>query len=109
MAGQTPAGTESNSQGQMLQMVGMFAIMGALFYFMMIRPQQKQRKEHDQMLKNLKTGDKIVTSGGLFGIVTNVKDKSVMVKIADNVKVEIARSAVTGVTPRGDGESAGSQ
>jgi len=92
-----PAGTEANPQGQMLQMIGMFVIMGAMFYFLMIRPQQKQRKQHEEMLKNLKAGDKILTSGGLFGIVTSVKDKSVMVKIADNVKVEIARSAVSGV------------
>jgi preprotein translocase subunit YajC len=106
MAGSTPAGTEANPQGQMLQMVGMFAIMGAMFYFLMIRPQQKQRKQHEAMLNNLKTGDKIITTGGLFGIVSNVKDKSVMVKIADNVKVEIARSAVTAVV---SGETAGNQ
>jgi len=106
MAPTGPAGTEPNPTGQMVQMIGMFVIMGAMFYFLMIRPQQKQRKQHEEMLKNLKTGDKIVTTGGLFGLVTNVKEKSVTMKIADNVKVEILRSAVSGVVAS---DSAGSE
>ncbi len=97
-----PPGTEANPQGQMLQMIGMFAVMGVMFYFLLIRPQSKQRKEHDNMLKNLKTGDRVLTSGGIYGIVTNVKEKSVSLKIADNVKVELAKSAVSGVTAKSE-------
>ena len=93
-------GTEANPKGQMLQMVGMFVILGVMFYFLLIRPQQKQRKEHDNLLKNLKSGDRVLTSGGILGIVTNVKEKTLMVKIADNVKVEITKSAVTTVLQR---------
>ena len=68
-----------------------------LFYFLLIRPQMKARKEQDNLVNALKTGDEIVTSSGILGTVTNVKDKTVIVKIADNVKIEILKSAVTSV------------
>ncbi|NCD34931.1 MAG: preprotein translocase subunit YajC [Spartobacteria bacterium] len=83
-------------------MFGWIAIMIALFYFMMIRPQQKRAKQRQALLDSVKTGDRIVFSGGMMGVVTNVKDKSVMVKIADNVKVEILRGAVSQVVAKGD-------
>ena len=98
----TPPGTEPDPRAQMIQMVVMFGGLGLMFYFLMIRPQSKQRKEHENMLNNVKTGDKVLTSGGLFGIITNVKEKSLMVKIADNVKVEIAKSALTSVVQKSD-------
>ena len=102
----TPPGTEPDPRAQMMNMVLMFAVLGAMMYFLMIRPQSKQRKEHENMLKNVKSGDKVLTSGGLYGIVTNVKEKSLMVKIADNVKVEVAKSALTSVVQKSDeGES----
>ena len=95
-----PAGTEPNPTGQMLQMVVTFGILGVMFYFLLIRPQQKQRKEQENLLKNVKSGDKILLNSGIFGIVTNVKDKSLMVKIADNVKVEVLKSAVGSVVQK---------
>ena len=104
MGSPTPPGTEPNPTGQMLQMVGMFVVLGVMFYFLLIRPQQKQRKEQDNLLKNIKSGDRILMTNGMYGIVTNVKDKSLMVKIADNVKVEVIKSAVSTVIQRGEGE-----
>lgn len=98
----TPAGTEANPQGQMIQMIGMFAILGVMFYFLMIRPQQKQRKEQENLMKNLKTGDKVLLSSGIIGVIANVKEKTLMVKIADNVKIEVLRSAVSSVTQKAD-------
>src|SRR5437870_4499801 len=71
-----PAGTEANPTGQMIQMVLMFGVLGVMFYFLMIRPQQKQRKEQENLLKNVKTGDKIRTTGGIHGIISNVKEKT---------------------------------
>ncbi|MCX6909584.1 MAG: preprotein translocase subunit YajC [Verrucomicrobia bacterium] len=71
-----------------------------VFYFMLIRPQQKKQKETQKMLESLRSGDKIVTSGGIFGTVTNVKEKTIVVRIADNVKVEMLRSAIQTVTQR---------
>lgn len=97
-------GTQPNPTGQLLSMLGMFAFFGVLLYVMTIRPQQKRAKEHAELLQNLKPGDKIVTSGGILGTVTNVKDKTVIVRIADNTKIEILRSAVQTVTQRGEGE-----
>jgi preprotein translocase subunit YajC len=79
---------------QMIIFIGGFIV---LMYFFMFRPQSKERKERQQMLDILKKGDKIVTIGGIYGYVTNVKDKIVTVKIADNVKVEMARSGIAQV------------
>lgn len=98
MAGGTSTGdTQPDPKGQMLQMLGMFAILGAMFYFMMIRPQQKQKKEQENLLKNLKTGDKVVLSSGIIGMIANVKEKTVLLKVADNVKIEVLRTSVATV------------
>jgi len=105
MAAPTPAGTDANPTGSMVQMLGMFAILGVMFYFLLIRPQSKQRKEHDNLLKNLKAGDKVLTSAGIYGVVANVKDKSILVKIADNVKVEMSKSSITTVLEAGSSEA----
>jgi len=96
------ADTAEDQKGAMLKTLLMFGVMGAMFYFLLIRPQSKQRKALENLLKNLKTGDEILTSGGIIGIVTNVKDKEVVLKIADNVKIRIARSAVTAVVKKSD-------
>jgi preprotein translocase subunit YajC len=98
--GGPPPGQEANPTGQMLQMLGMFAILGVMFYFLLIRPQQKQRREQELLLKSVKTGDKVLLSSGIYGIVSNVKEKTLMVKIADNVKVEVLKSAVGSVVQK---------
>ena len=98
-----PAGdTQPDPKAQMIQMIAMFAILGVMFYFLMIRPQSKQRKEQENLLKNLKTGDKVLMSSGIYGIIANVKEKSFVVKIAENVKVEVLKSAVATVVQRAD-------
>jgi len=97
-----PPGTEQDPKAQMVQMISMFAIMGVMFYFLLIRPQSKQRKAAEALLKNLKTGDKVLMSNGIFGIIANVKEKSFIVKIADNVKIEVLKSAVTTVVKSDD-------
>ncbi|MDR0410772.1 MAG: preprotein translocase subunit YajC [Treponema sp.] len=80
-----------------------FILIIAIFYFLIIRPQNKKQKETQKMLDSLKKGDKIVTIGGIHGTIQNVKDKSVIVKIDDNVKVEFSRSAISSVeTPTKD-------
>ena len=93
----TPPGTEPNPQGQMIQMIGMFAIMGVMFYFLLIRPQQKQKKDQENLMKNIKSGDKVLMTSGIYGIIANVKEKTFVVKIADNVKIEVLKSAVSTV------------
>jgi preprotein translocase subunit YajC len=80
-----------------------FVLIFVLFYVLMILPQQRQRKKHQAMLNALKKGDRVVTSSGLIGSVTNIHDDVVTLQIADNVKVKLLRSAVASL--RADGES----
>jgi len=71
-----------------------FILLFAGMWFLIIAPQRKRQKQQEAMIKALKTGDKVLTSGGIYGEVTNVKDDRLTVKIADGIKVEIARSFV---------------
>jgi preprotein translocase subunit YajC len=75
-------------------------LMIVVFYFLLIRPQQKKQKEHDSLLKTLRSGDKIVTSGGVIAVITTVKDTTVIIRSNDS-KLEIQKSAVASVTERG--------
>jgi preprotein translocase subunit YajC len=77
---------------------------GVIFYFLLIRPQQKQRKQQKLLIEALKTGDKVVTTGGIYGLIANVKESTVLLKIAENVKIEIDKAAVGSVITR-SGES----
>lgn len=70
---------------------------GVIFYFLLIRPQQKQRKEQQKLISALKTGDKVVTASGIHGMIANVKERTVLLKVADNVKIEIDKAAVATV------------
>ena len=87
--------TEGGAAGFMsfIPLVLMFAI----FYFLLIRPQQKRSKEHRNMIANLKKDDRIVTSGGLHGRVTGMDETTLTVEIADKVRVKISRGNVAGV------------
>jgi preprotein translocase subunit YajC len=71
-----------------------FAMMFLIFYVLVFRPQAKARREHEQMVKNLKKHDQVVTTGGLFGTVLNVKPDAITLRVDDNVKVEIEPSAI---------------
>ena len=68
-----------------------------IFYFLLIRPQQKQQKELEQMLRDLKTGDKVLTTGGLYGTITGFKSDDLEVQFSQTVKLTVARSAVARV------------
>lgn len=72
-----------------------FLLLFAGMWFLIIAPQRKRQKQHEAMIKALTTGDEIVTSGGVYGEITNVKDDRLTVKIADGVKVEVGRSFVS--------------
>jgi len=75
-----------------------------VFYFLLIKPQQKQKKEHEDMVKNLAKNDEVVTSGGIHGTVINVKDTSVVLRIDDNTKVEVEKYAIAFTTKKRTGE-----
>ena|SRR5688500_1484095 len=78
-------------------MLPMFAIIFGIFYFMIIRPQQKRLKEHQALLSGVKRGDKVVLTGGMHGTVHEVKDSTVLVEIAKNAVVQFEKSAITSV------------
>jgi len=93
-----PAEGGGGGLGMFMPMIIIFAI----FYFMLIRPQQRKEKERRGMIENVKTGERVVFSGGILGTITNVKESTFVVKVADGVKIEIARSAVNRVLEKGD-------
>ncbi|MGB7265529.1 MAG: preprotein translocase subunit YajC [Terracidiphilus sp.] len=74
-----------------------------LLYLLMIRPQQKRQKQWQQMLSGIKTGDRVTTAGGIRGIIMSIKDDSIVVRVApDNLKLEVAKSAIASVTTQED-------
>lgn len=92
--GSPPAGQAQDPTRGMVQMIMMIAIMMIMFYVIAIRPQQKQQKELKKMLDALKAGDKVLLANGMYGIVSHIKEKTVIVKIAENTKVEMIRTGI---------------
>jgi preprotein translocase subunit YajC len=91
-----PQGGDGGGGGLISTLI-MFGAIFLIFYFMIIRPQQKRSKERDKMLSNLEKGDKIVTSGGIHGIIAGLEEKTALVQVGDNIKLKIERSAITSV------------
>ncbi|MEP6667725.1 MAG: preprotein translocase subunit YajC [Chthoniobacter sp.] len=90
-----------------LQMIIPFACVGVIFYFLIIRPQNKRQSELKNLISTLKTGDKVVTNSGIYGIIANVKEGTTLIlKIADNVKIEIDKSAIASVDKGSEKSSA---
>lgn len=73
-----------------------FLIVLVIFYLLLILPAQRQRKRQQQLLANLKTGDKVITSGGIYGTIVGLRDTVVQLRIADQVRIDVARSAIAG-------------
>ncbi len=73
-----------------------------MFYFMLIRPQRRQQKEHAARLAALRTGDEVVAAGGIHGLVTNVADRAITLKIADGVKIKVEKVSVVSITKKSD-------
>ena len=94
----------SNSQMiSLLYVIGLFA----LLYFLMIRPQQQRQKKHQAMVSNLKPDEKVITIGGIYGTIVKIKDDSVILRIADNVRIEMQKSAISQVTSNKEEEEKG--
>jgi preprotein translocase subunit YajC len=93
----TPAGGEApTGAAAIVNFLPLVAII-AIFYFLIIRPQNKKQKETQKMLSAIKKGDKVVTIGGVHGTIQNVKESSVIVRVDENVKLEFSRSAISSV------------
>lgn len=78
-----------------LYIVGLFA----LLWFLMIRPQQQRQKKHAEMVRGLKVNDRVITIGGIYGTIIKVKEDTLILKVADNVRIEILKNAVSQVIP----------
>ncbi len=94
---QTAGNGAQGGSGSMLVTVLPFVLIIAIFYFFIIRPQNKKQKETEKMINALKKGDKVITIGGIHGVVSSTKEKTVIVKVDDNTKLEFNRSAIATV------------
>ncbi len=83
----------SGQSGQIMAFLPLILLF-AVFYFLLIRPQQKRAKTHKQFIENLKKGDRVVTSGGMYGTITGVTDDSVTIEVAEKVRVRVLKSAI---------------
>ena len=97
LMGGTQPGQEPDLLGMMLPMVLIFAV----FYFLIIRPQNKKEKEKKDMVAGVKKGDGVVTIGGIHGKVTKVDEGTVHVQVAENVRLRVDKVAIAGVEPKG--------
>ena len=80
----------------------MFMLIIGIFYFMILRPQQKRQKERQKLLEALKKGDKIVTAGGMYGVIAGIDEKTVLVQVADNVKIKFERGSIGSIVKEGE-------
>ncbi|GHV84384.1 hypothetical protein AGMMS50212_17240 [Spirochaetia bacterium] len=96
LGGGQDAGVPKTGMEQVMSFLPFILIIG-IFYFLIIRPQNKKQKETKKMLEAIKKGDKIITIGGVHGTIHSVKDSSVIVKVDDNVKMEFTRGAIASV------------
>ena len=96
----SPAGAGSGLFS-LLPFVFIFVIM----YYVMLRPQMRRQKEQARLVSSLKTGDRVVTASGIHGLISNVKETTVIVKVADNVKLEMEKTAVTNVVKTNDAKA----
>ena len=88
---------EGATGGNPLTMLVPFVLIFAVFYFIVIMPAKKQQKKKDAMIAALKKGDRVVTNGGIYGSVAAVEDQSLLLKVAENVKIRVAKSAIAGM------------
>lgn len=99
LAQAAPEAPSPNPLVSFLPLIFIFVI----FYFLLIRPQQKKQKEHAKLVAGLKTGDRVITTAGIHGLITNVKENTVTIKVADNVKIEFDKAAVVTVSRPAEG------
>lgn len=89
-----PPGGAGGSGGSPIGAFMPLILIFIIFYFLLIRPQQKKQKEHQKLLSELQKGDKIITTGGIHGVIVNIKENVLSVKIAENVRIDISRGNV---------------
>ena len=96
-----PASPSPAGAGGFLNLLPFWFFIIVIMYFVLVRPQKKRQQEQKRLVSALKTGDRVVTNAGIHGLIANVKETTVMLKVADNVKIEVEKSAVTNVLKEG--------
>jgi preprotein translocase subunit YajC len=94
-----------NGGGGLTSTIIMFAIIIGIFYFLILRPQQKRQKDRQKLLDAVKKGDKVITAGGLHATVAGVDEKTLLLQVSDNVKMKFERSAVASIVREGEPET----
>ena len=93
------AGSASNAPSGWMQIIPLILIF-VVFWFILIYPQQRRQKQHRKMVESLQKGDKIVTVGGIYGVVTHIGENTIIIKVDDNTKLEITKGAVAGIVEK---------
>lgn len=94
LGGCYPTDGEGGGTSSTIYMIVFLVLIFAMFYFLMIRPQRKRQKEHQQMMEELRKGDKVITAGGIYGVVENVSEDSIVIKVESGSTIRLAKSSV---------------
>ncbi len=87
---------EGGSGGSMVPLIIFLVLIFGMFYLLMVRPQRRKQKEHQDLMAELRRGDKVITAGGIYGVIESTSDDSVVIKVEDGTMMRIARSSVAG-------------
>ena len=90
----TTSTTSGSSTTSTLYLIGFLVIIFALFYFVMIRPQRKRQKDQQKMIESMQKGDRVVTAGGIFGVIDNVREDSVVIKVESGTLLRVAKGSI---------------
>ena len=96
IGGCAPAGETGEEGSSIVPMIIFLALMFGVFYFLMIRPQLQRQKEHQELVQELQKGDKVITAGGIYGVIESLSDDSVVLKIESGATIRVARGSVMG-------------
>jgi len=94
---------QPDATSSLISTIIMFVAIFLIFYFLIIRPQQKRAREHQKLIESLKKGDKVITSSGIHGKVVGLDDKTVLLEVDDGVKIKFEKAAIAVVTREGQG------
>lgn len=97
-----PQGSGGSPEGSLVSTLVMFALIIGIFYFLILRPQQKRQKERQKLLEAVKKGDKVITAAGLHGTIAGLDEKTVLLQVSDNVKMKFERSAIASIIREGE-------
>jgi len=95
----TPEGDEGGGTN-MVTMILFLVLLFGLMYFVMVRPQRKRQKEHQQLMEELRRGDRVITAGGIYGVVESISDDSIVIKVESGMTMRIARGSIAGKRER---------